>query len=95
MKVVLSIITAVLFIVFAAVALPFVNYWCAYFGGWIASLTIGVELSNTLNDVFGVSYFTPEQIPAIAGLLGWVGGFFKASVIANEIRASARERKEH
>lgn len=94
MKTFLSIITALLFIVFCVVVSPFVSYWLSYFGGWIASLTIGVPLSNSLNDIFNTQYFTPERIPELAALLGWVGGFFKTSIAAQKVYASMQDKKD-
>lgn len=94
MKTFLSIITALLFIVFCVVVSPFVSYWLSYFGGWITSLTIGVPLSNSLNDIFNTQYFTPEQIPELAALLGWIGGFFKTSLAAQKIYTSIPKEKE-
>ena len=65
---------AVLFIL-----MPFISYWAAYFGGWIASIVIGDTLCNALNTLFGTLRFHPEMLPQMAGALGWIGSFFKAT----------------
>lgn len=81
MEDVLEIIGAiVLFLVIIAVLLvicPWIFYWLSYFGGWLASLTIGGALCSTLNELFRTDFFKPDFIPEFAGLLGWIGSFFK------------------
>lgn len=57
---------------------PFIGFWLAYFGGWIASLTIGDILCRGLNSLFQTTHFTKEMLPLFAGTLGWIGGFFKS-----------------
>ena len=63
------------------VIMPFINFWLAYFGGWIASLVIGNPLCNALNTIFGTTRFNPSMIPLIAGGLGWIGSYFKTRPI--------------
>ena len=55
---------------------PFIGFWCAYFGGWLTKLTIGNILCRALA-LIGISII-PDQIPLLAGGLGWIGGFFKS-----------------
>lgn len=55
---------------------PFIGFWCAYFGGWLAKLTIGNILCRALA-LIGITII-PDQIPLLAGGLGWIGGFFKS-----------------
>ena len=71
---ILAIIIAVVVLLIIA---PFISYWCAYFGGWIASITIGGVLCDSLNMLFGTLRFTPDMLPEIAGAFGWIGSFFK------------------
>ena len=70
---------ALIIIIFAVLLIiaPFISYWCAYFGGWIASITIGGVLCNSLNTLFDTTRFTPNMLPQMAGALGWIGSFFK------------------
>lgn len=84
-NIVLSIILIIVILAFSLIVGPFISYWLAYFGGWIASLTIGGLLADSLNSIFNTTYFTPENIPALAALLGWIGGFFKSSIATKAI----------
>ena len=94
LNIVLSVILIIVILIFSLIVIPFLSSWISYFGGWIASLTIGVPLSNSLNDIFNTQYFTPERIPELAALLGWIGGFFKTSLAAQKIYASIPKEKE-
>ena len=94
LNIILSVILIIVVFIFTLVVGPFISYWLAYCGGWIASLTIGVPLSNSLNDIFNTQYFTPERIPELAALLGWIGGFFKTSLAAQKVYASMYKEKE-
>ena len=73
-----EIIAIMLVIAVVLVIAPFISYWCSYFGGWIASITIGGILCDSLNTLFATERFTPDMLPAMAGALGWIGSFFKA-----------------
>jgi hypothetical protein len=64
--------------------MPFISYWTSYFGGWLASIVIGETLCNSLNLTFNTIRFTPDQLPQIAGALGWVGSFFKGTIKIKE-----------
>lgn len=64
--------------------MPFISYWCAYFGGWLASIVIGDTLCNALNTLFGTLRFHPEMLPQMAGALGWIGSFFKGTTKVKE-----------
>lgn len=55
---------------------PFIGFWLCYFGGWIAKLTIGNILCRSLA-LIGIQIL-PNQIPLLAGGLGWIAGFFKS-----------------
>ena len=92
---ILSVILIIVIFIFALVVGPFISYWLAYFGGWIASLTIGGLLSDSLNNIFNTTYFTPENIPALAALLGWIGGFFKSSIVTKTISQKLSSDKKN
>lgn len=70
----------ILVLILAAVAImllvPFLSFWICYFLGWIAKLTIGSLLCQSLS-LIGIQIL-PSQIPLLAGGLGWIGGFFSA-----------------
>ncbi len=61
--------------------IPFVLFWLAYLGGWIAKIVIG----KYLVEGFAILGFTVpiDKIPLIAGLLGWIGGYFKQNSTYN------------
>lgn len=65
----LSVIGALASIVFLIVIAPFIYFWFAYLGGWIASITIGNILATGLNTMFNVTWFTKDMIPLCAVLL--------------------------
>lgn len=65
-------------IVLLIIIMPFINFWLAYLGGWIAKIVIGAKLTAALNTLFNTTYFTAEMLPMMAGALGWIGGFFKS-----------------
>lgn len=58
---------------------PWLSFWLAYFGGWIAKITIGNQLVNGLS-LIGI-IISKDQIPLLAGIFGWIGGFFKAATM--------------
>lgn len=55
---------------------PFLNFWFAYFCGWIAKILIGKYI------VAGFALINIDlpldKIPLFAGVAAWVGGFFKS-----------------
>jgi hypothetical protein len=75
----MKVIGAIVLICVLFVVMPFINFWLAYFGGWIAKLVIGTKLAAALNILFNTTYFTAEMLPMMAGALGWVGSFFKST----------------
>lgn len=75
-----AIIGAVTLLGVVLIFLPFISFWLSYFGGWIASLVIGDTLCKALNTLFQTTTFTKELLPWYAGALGWIGGFFKATI---------------
>ncbi len=70
---ILGLIALIVMIVFIA---PWLSFWLAYFGGWIAKITIGDYIVRAL-ELIGI-LITKDQIPLLAGGLGWIGGFFKS-----------------
>ena len=68
-----GIIGTIILIIFIA---PWLSFWLAYFGGWIAKITIGKYLVEGFS-LFGIA-IPLDKIPLVAGFLGWIGGFFKA-----------------
>lgn len=73
---------AILLIIFV----PVINFGIAYFGGWICKITFGDLLCNALNTLFNTVIFTPNKLPIMAGALGWIGGYFKTTNIADSIK---------
>ena len=57
--------------------IPWVNFWLSYFGGWIAKIVIGKYLVEGFS-FLGITV-PLEKIPLIAGVLGWIGSFFKSN----------------
>ena len=76
----LTIIGAIATLILLVVIMPFINFWIAYFGGWIASIVVGDSLCNALNIVFNTTRFEPDMLPWVAGGLGWIGSYFKTRV---------------
>lgn len=55
--------------------LPWISFWLAYLGGWIAAKVIGAKIVEGLA-IFGIM-IPVSKIPLLAGTLGWIGTFFK------------------
>ena len=72
----LSFIGFIGIIILMIFVIPWASFWLAYFGGWIAKIAIGNQLVRAL-ELIGI-LITKDQIPLLAGGLGWIGGFFKA-----------------
>ena len=64
-------IIAIILIIF----FPLINFWVAYFFGWIVKILIGKYI------VAGLAFLNIniplDKIPLLAGVLSWLGGFFK------------------
>ena len=73
---ILGIIGSIILLIFIE---PFLVFWLCYFSGWIAKITIGKWI------IAGFAIFNIpiklNQIPLLAGILGWIGSFFKNSNI--------------
>ena len=74
-----AILTVILVIFFY----PFITFWCCYLGGMIAQWLIGNQLVDGLHYLH--INIQPENIPLIAGVLGWVGHFFYTTNLFNKI----------
>lgn len=83
----LSLLGALLLLVVLIILAPWLSFWLAYFGGWLAKITIGAKLCAALNILFNTSYFTPAMLPMMSGALGWIGGFFKATTTATNLKS--------
>lgn len=70
-----TLILVALVIIFEAAII----FWCGYFTGWLAKITIGDKLIEGLNLIFHTNYFEKEMLPMMAGVIAWVGSFFKDS----------------
>ena len=70
-------------LILSIVIMPFINFWLAYFSGWVTSLVVGESLCTALNTIFNTTRFIPSMIPWIAGGLGWIVSYFKTSVNVN------------
>ena len=80
MKTFFAVIGAIGSVALLVLIMPFISFWIAYFGGWLASLVIGGPLCNALNTLCGTDRFIPEMLPWIAGAFGWIGGYFKSTI---------------
>ena len=69
-----SILGVIIFILVTFFIAPWLIFWVAYFSGWIAKITIGNYIVNGFN-VVGIT-IAKDQIPLLAGILGWIGSFF-------------------
>jgi len=70
---ILGLISLIITVIFIA---PWIDFWFAYFGGWIAKIIIGNQLVSAL-ELIGIN-ISKDSIPLLAGGLGWIGGFFKS-----------------
>ena len=80
-----TIMTVICTIVLIAITIfigPWLLFWLAYFGGWIAKIIIGKWL------VAGFALLNIDlpldKIPLLAGTLGWIGGFFLRTINYNK-----------
>lgn len=59
----LAIFGVIALIAVTVIIIPFVSFWLAYFGGWLASLVIGNPLCAALNILFNTNRFEPSMLP--------------------------------
>lgn len=76
--IIMGAIGTVFFFIFIS---SWINFWLAYFSGWIAKITIGKYLVSGLQ-LLGIT-IPINSIPLLAGALGWISGFFKATTHIN------------
>lgn len=78
----MGLLGAILTLLLVIIFYPFITFWCCYLGGMIAQWLIGNQLID------GLKYLNiniqPENIPLIAGVLGWIGHFFYTTSIFNK-----------
>lgn len=74
----LGAIAALIGVIALIVFAPMISFFISYFGGWLCKITFGNILCNSLNTLFNTKTFVPENLPIIAGALGWIAGFFKS-----------------
>lgn len=69
-----TLLGAIMLIAILIFIVPWASFWLAYFGGWISKIVIGDYLVKG----FGLLGLTIplDKIPLLAGVLGWIGGFF-------------------
>ena len=77
-----EIIGAIIAVIIIFIFEPFIVFWFGYFGGWLAKLMVGSHLVEGLK-LIHISVGL-NQIPLLAGTLGWVGSFFHNIVNANK-----------
>ena len=73
---------AILLIIGTVFFLPWISFWIYYLGGWVAKLVIGKYLVAGFA-ILGID-LPIDNVPLIAGCLGWIGGFFKNSSISKK-----------
>lgn len=76
-----GVLAAILGSILILIISPWIIFWIAYFGGWIASGLIGEQLVAGFA-LFGLD-IPINKIPLIAGCLGWIGGYFKTYNVRN------------
>lgn len=58
---------------------PWLSFQLAYFSGWLAKIVIGDWLVKGFA-LIGLD-IVKDSIPLLAGVLGFIGGFFKPNVV--------------
>jgi hypothetical protein len=81
---ILEILGILTMLIILLVVSPWISFWCAYFSGWLAKITIGGTLCKALNILFETTRFSPNMLPMMAGALGWIGAFFKGTIKIKE-----------
>jgi hypothetical protein len=75
---ILGCIAAIIAFVFFA---SWFSFWICYLGGIITKMVIGKYVVAGMS-ILGLD-IAVDQIPLVAGTLGWIGGFFKSYNLAN------------
>ena len=81
-----AILGVIALLVVSLFVVPWLYFWLAYFSGWIAKLVIGKYLVEGFG-LFGLA-IPLDKIPLAAGILGWVGSFFKETVKINQNKSN-------
>jgi hypothetical protein len=68
-----GVIAALIAFVFFA---SWLSFWICYLGGIITKIVIGKYIVAGAS-ILGLN-IAEDQIPLVAGTLGWIGGFFKS-----------------
>lgn len=68
----------VAFVFFAS----WLSFWVCYLGGIVTKIVIGKYIVAGMS-MLGLN-IVEDQIPLIAGTLGWIGGFFKSYSMGNK-----------
>ena len=63
-------------IIVFSIFVPVLYYFGGWIAGWMISICIGETFADGLNTLFNVSYFTPEFLPTMCGILSVIGKFF-------------------
>ena len=64
-----TVIIAVITIIVMSFFSPILVYAGGWIAGWILKTFIGEVITNGLNTLFNVAYFTPELLPVLCGIL--------------------------
>lgn len=72
----LKVLGAIGLIILVLLCWPWIGFWICYFEGWLAKIMIGKYIVEWFA-LFGIN-LPLDKIPLFAGILGWIGGFFKA-----------------
>lgn len=71
-----KIASLIVLIIVALLIEPWLVFWLAYCAGWFAKILIGKYIVAGFG-LLGIS-IPIDKIPLLAGVLGWVGSFFKS-----------------
>lgn len=72
-QLIVTILTTIILIFIA----QFISFWICYAAGWIAKITIGNALTKGLS-LLNLTIL-PDQIPFLAGAIGWIASFFNST----------------
>ena len=73
----LTLIVGLVALLFAA---PLLGLLVGLFFGWVLELFTGAYVTDGLNLLLGTDRFERGDLPQVLGVLGVVGGFFRAKV---------------
>lgn len=77
-----TILTIIAIIIIYLIIEPFLIFWVSYFVGWLSKIFIGKYIVAGF-ELLHIS-FPIDKIPLLAGLLGWIGSFFKSTINTNK-----------